>query len=102
MQSTNPLPLPVEAIEWRWGLTFISNSSNVSQLCFLGWFCFSRLDTEEMLGEEKKTFEIMKKDAEAMAKKTKVIDHSLAAAEKDLEDFQVCFYNVKNIAKNCP
>ncbi|XP_075252601.1 cilia- and flagella-associated protein 44-like isoform X3 [Convolutriloba macropyga] len=48
-----------------------------------------RLDTEEMLGEEKKTFEIMKKDAEAMAKKTKVIDHSLAAAEKDLEDFQV-------------
>ena len=66
----------------------MSNSSHISQICFMRGF-FSRLDTEEMLGEEKKTFEIMKKDAEAMAKKTKVIDHSLAAAEKDLEDFQV-------------
>jgi len=48
-----------------------------------------RLDTEEQLAEEKKTYDIMRKDADAMAKKTKIIDHSLTAAEKDLEDFQV-------------
>ena len=49
----------------------------------------TRLDIEEQLAEEKKTYDIMKKDADSMTKKTKVIDHSLAAAEKDLEDFQV-------------
>ena len=48
-----------------------------------------RLDNEEMLVEEKKTFDVMKKDAESMVRKTRVIDQSLAAAEKDLEDFQV-------------
>ncbi|XP_063718325.1 cilia- and flagella-associated protein 44-like isoform X2 [Symsagittifera roscoffensis] len=49
----------------------------------------TRLDLEEQLAEEKKTFDMMKKDADSMTKKVKQVDNALSAAEKDLEDFQV-------------
>ena len=48
-----------------------------------------RLDCEEMLTEEKKNSEALKKELEALQKKARVIDSSLKTAQNDLEAFQV-------------
>ena len=48
-----------------------------------------RLDCEEMLMEEKKNSEALKKELEALQKKARVIDSSLKTAQNDLEAFQV-------------
>ncbi|XP_069491898.1 cilia- and flagella-associated protein 44 isoform X2 [Ambystoma mexicanum] len=47
-----------------------------------------RLDIEEALVEERKTVDIIKKDYDALAKKTKGVDASLKFAETELEAFQ--------------
>ena len=48
-----------------------------------------RLDLEEELTEEKKTSDTLKKEYDALVKKSKVIDSALKTAEADLEAFQV-------------
>jgi hypothetical protein len=47
------------------------------------------LDIEESLAEEKKAFEALKKEHEALNKKCKVIESALVAATSELEAFQV-------------
>jgi hypothetical protein len=49
----------------------------------------SRLDLEEELADEKKASETLKKEYDALVKKSKVIDSALNTAEADLEAFQV-------------
>ncbi|XP_041923604.1 cilia- and flagella-associated protein 44 isoform X1 [Alosa sapidissima] len=46
-----------------------------------------RLDLEELLAEEKKTADSLKKECDALAKKTKIVQTTLDAAEGDLELF---------------
>lgn len=48
-----------------------------------------RLDFEELLAEEKKVAEGLKKEVDALTKKQKIIDNGLKTAEVDLEAFQV-------------
>ncbi|KAL8598401.1 hypothetical protein ACOMHN_032678 [Nucella lapillus] len=48
-----------------------------------------RLDCEEMLAEEKKNSEALKKELETLQKKARVIDTSLKTAQNDLEAFQL-------------
>ncbi len=48
-----------------------------------------RLDFEELLAEEKKIAESLKKEVDALTKKQKIIDNGLKTAEADLEAFQV-------------
>ncbi|XP_022090775.1 cilia- and flagella-associated protein 44-like isoform X2 [Acanthaster planci] len=48
-----------------------------------------RLDIEELLAEEKKIAEGLKKEVDALTKKQKVIDSGLKTAEADLEAFQL-------------
>ena len=51
-----------------------------------------RLDLEEIIAEEKKTSDALKKEYDALVKKSKVIDSGLKTAEADLEAFQVIGY----------
>ena len=48
-----------------------------------------RLDIEELMAEEKKTAEALKKETDALIKKQKIIENNLKTAEADLEQFQV-------------
>ncbi|XP_033641081.1 cilia- and flagella-associated protein 44-like isoform X3 [Asterias rubens] len=48
-----------------------------------------RLDFEELLAEEKKIAEGLKKEVDALTKKQKIIDNGLKTAEADLEAFQL-------------
>lgn len=50
-----------------------------------------KLDIEELLTEEKKASEVLKKELESLHKKSKVIDSGLQMAENNLEAFQVRF-----------
>lgn len=50
-----------------------------------------RLDIEELMAEEKKTAEALKKETDALIKKQKIIENGLKTAEADLEQFQVSF-----------
>ena len=54
----------------------------------------SRLDIEESLAEEKKALDTLKKEHEALNKKSKVIESALSTATSELEAFQV---NCRNI-----
>ena len=47
-----------------------------------------RLDCEEMLAEERRNSEALKKELEALQKKARIIDSSLKTAQNDLEAFQ--------------
>ena len=49
----------------------------------------NRLDIEEFLAEEKKALDSLKKEYEALNKRSKVIDSALSTAESELEAFQV-------------
>ena len=53
-----------------------------------------RLDCEEMLVEEKKNSEALKKELEGLQKKARIIDSSLKTAQNDLEAFQVRAFSV--------
>ncbi|XP_033098547.1 cilia- and flagella-associated protein 44-like, partial [Anneissia japonica] len=48
-----------------------------------------RLDIEELLTEEKKTAEVLKKETDTLGRKQKIIENALKTAEGDLEAFQV-------------
>ncbi|XP_030833850.1 cilia- and flagella-associated protein 44 isoform X2 [Strongylocentrotus purpuratus] len=48
-----------------------------------------RLDIEELMAEEKKTAESLKKETDALIKKQKIIENGLKTAEADLEQFQL-------------
>ncbi|XP_041471026.1 cilia- and flagella-associated protein 44-like [Lytechinus variegatus] len=48
-----------------------------------------RLDIEELMAEEKKTAEALKKETDAFTKKQKIIENGLKTAEADLEQFQL-------------
>ncbi|XP_071842731.1 cilia- and flagella-associated protein 44-like isoform X2 [Apostichopus japonicus] len=48
-----------------------------------------RLDIEELMAEEKKTADGLKKEVDALVKKQKVIETNLKTAEADLEAFQL-------------
>ncbi|XP_071957578.1 cilia- and flagella-associated protein 44-like isoform X2 [Antedon mediterranea] len=48
-----------------------------------------RLDFEELLAEEKKTADALKKETDTLNRKQKIIDNALSTAEGDLEAFQL-------------
>ena len=48
-----------------------------------------RMDIEEVLAEEKKSLEILKREVEGLKKKMKVMDSGVKSALNDLQGFQV-------------
>ena len=48
-----------------------------------------RMDIEEVLAEEKKSLEILKREVEGLKKKLKVMDTGVKSALNDLQGFQV-------------
>ena len=52
------------------------------------------MDFEELLAEEKKIAEGLKKEVDALTKKQKIIDNGLKTAEADLEAFQVSGFSM--------
>ncbi len=56
-----------------------------------------RLDIEEALSEEKKTFDTLKKELESFQKKHKIIETAVKSAEGELEAFQVYFYSSNSL-----
>ena len=54
-----------------------------------------RMDIEEVLVEEKKSLEILKREVEGLKKKLKVMDSGVKSALNDLQGFQVSrCYNI--------
>ena len=49
----------------------------------------SRMDLEELLNEDKKSLDLLKKDSENSVKKAKVMDSAVKNAKSDLENFQL-------------
>ena len=52
-----------------------------------------RMDIEEVLAEEKKSLEILKREVEGLRKKMKVMDSGVKSALNDLQGFQVSRWN---------
>jgi cilia- and flagella-associated protein 44 len=50
-----------------------------------------RLDLEELVLEEKRTLDQLKKDSDGLIKKKKIADMSLEQVKNELENFQVIF-----------
>jgi len=58
-----------------------------------------RMDVEELLAEEKKSLEILKKEVEGLKKKLKVMDSGVKSALNDLQAFQVSNdYNIQYLS----
>lgn len=56
-----------------------------------------RMDVEELLAEEKKSLEILKREVEGLKKKLKVMDTGVKAAKNDLQAFQVASRRISTI-----
>lgn len=50
-----------------------------------------RMDIEELLAEEKKSLEVLKKEVEGLKKKLRVMDSGVKSALSDLQGFQVTY-----------
>ena len=59
------------------------------------------MDFEELLAEEKKIAEGLKKEVDALTKKQKIIDNGLKTAEADLEAFQVSGFSMATTGCLC-